>query len=201
MGPQRPRRGPGRTDALAHVSWGVGTLAYVVRSPQADRLAPQIRALINEIAPRAPMYRVFTMEELADRSMARRLRRRGRAHAGRSRGRELPAGAEALGGRPGGGDPGGVGRSGCGLLVAVAPQPLGDALRARRGGSGRGCGGGLTASGHRRLSPSWSGRRRMARSAGSQGRNRTCPGPARSCRILQNRSLSILLNRIRTPVD
>ena len=52
-------------------AWGVGTPAYVVRSPQAEQLAPQIRALIQEIAPGAPMYRVFTMEALADRSMAR----------------------------------------------------------------------------------------------------------------------------------
>lgn len=52
-------------------AWGVSTPAYVVRSPRAERLAPEIRALINEIAPGAPMYRVFTMEQLADRSMAR----------------------------------------------------------------------------------------------------------------------------------
>jgi putative ABC transport system permease protein len=52
-------------------AWGVGTPAYVVRSPRADRLAPEIRALVQEIAPGSPMYRVFTMEQLADRSMAR----------------------------------------------------------------------------------------------------------------------------------
>ncbi len=52
-------------------AWGVGTPAYVVRSPRADRLAPEVRALIQEIAPGAPMYRVFTMEQLVDRSMAR----------------------------------------------------------------------------------------------------------------------------------
>jgi predicted permease len=52
-------------------AWGVGTPAYVVRSPQAERLAPEIRALIQEVAPGAPMYRVFTMEALANRSMAR----------------------------------------------------------------------------------------------------------------------------------
>lgn len=52
-------------------AWGVGTPAYVVRSPRADRLAPEIRALIQEVAPGAPMYRVFTMEQLVDRSMAR----------------------------------------------------------------------------------------------------------------------------------
>jgi hypothetical protein len=51
-------------------AWGVGTPAYVVSSPRAERLAPEIRALIQEIAPGAPMYRVFTMEQLADRSMA-----------------------------------------------------------------------------------------------------------------------------------
>lgn len=52
-------------------AWGVGTPAYVVASPLADRLAPQIRALVQEIAPGAPVYREFTMEQLADRSMAR----------------------------------------------------------------------------------------------------------------------------------
>jgi len=52
-------------------AWGVGTPAYVVRSPRADVLTPQIRTLIQEIAPGAPMYRVFTMEALASRSMAR----------------------------------------------------------------------------------------------------------------------------------
>ena len=52
-------------------AWGVGTPAYVVRSPRAHRLAPEVRALIQELTPGAPMYRVFTMEELANRSMAR----------------------------------------------------------------------------------------------------------------------------------
>jgi putative ABC transport system permease protein len=52
-------------------AWGVGTPAYVVKSTRADRLAPEVRALIHQIAPGAPMYRVFTMEQLADRSMAR----------------------------------------------------------------------------------------------------------------------------------
>ena len=52
-------------------AWGVGTPAYDVRSPRAETLTPQIRTLIQEIAPGAPMYRVFTMEALASRSMAR----------------------------------------------------------------------------------------------------------------------------------
>ena len=52
-------------------AWGVGTPAYVVRSPRSEQLAPDIRALVQEIAPGAPMYRIFTMEALANRSMAR----------------------------------------------------------------------------------------------------------------------------------
>jgi predicted permease len=52
-------------------AWTVGTPAYVVRSPRAETLATEIRALVQEIAPGAPIYRVFTMEALADRSMAR----------------------------------------------------------------------------------------------------------------------------------
>ena len=52
-------------------AWGVGTPAYVIRSAREERLVPEIRALIQEIAPGSPLYRVFTMEQLADRSMAR----------------------------------------------------------------------------------------------------------------------------------
>ena len=51
-------------------AWAVGTPAYVVKSTRADRLAPEIRSVIQEVAPGAPMYRIFTMEGLADRSMA-----------------------------------------------------------------------------------------------------------------------------------
>jgi ABC-type antimicrobial peptide transport system permease subunit len=51
-------------------SWAVGTPAYVVKSPRADVIATEIRDLIREIAPDAPMYRIFTMEGLAARSMA-----------------------------------------------------------------------------------------------------------------------------------
>ncbi len=42
-----------------------------MRSRQAARLTPEIRTIIHEITPGAPMYRVFTMEALANRSMAR----------------------------------------------------------------------------------------------------------------------------------
>ena len=44
--------------------------AYVMRSPRADQLAGEVRAIIREIAPQSPMYRIFTMQTLADRAMA-----------------------------------------------------------------------------------------------------------------------------------
>lgn len=52
-------------------SWGMGSPAYVVKTPRAANIAPEVRALVREVAPEAPMYRVFTMAELAERSMAR----------------------------------------------------------------------------------------------------------------------------------
>jgi ABC-type antimicrobial peptide transport system permease subunit len=44
--------------------------AYVLKSARADQLAPEVRAVIREVAPESPMYRVFTMKSLADRAMA-----------------------------------------------------------------------------------------------------------------------------------
>jgi hypothetical protein len=52
-------------------TWAVGTPAYVIKTPRAASIAPEIRELVHEIAPDAPMYRVFTMQALADRSHAR----------------------------------------------------------------------------------------------------------------------------------
>jgi putative ABC transport system permease protein len=51
-------------------SWVVGTPAYVVKTPRAETIATEIRALLREYAPGAPMYRVFTMSGLAARTMA-----------------------------------------------------------------------------------------------------------------------------------
>jgi predicted permease len=51
-------------------SWGVGSPAYVVRTARADVIAPEVRALMREHVPESPMYRIFTMEGLAQRSMA-----------------------------------------------------------------------------------------------------------------------------------
>ncbi|HEX5439075.1 MAG TPA: ABC transporter permease [Gemmatimonadaceae bacterium] len=44
--------------------------AYVVKSTRADQLAPEIRAIIRQVIPQSPMYRIFTMERLAARTMA-----------------------------------------------------------------------------------------------------------------------------------
>jgi predicted permease len=51
-------------------SWAVGSPAYAVKSPRAGSMADDVRRIVREHAPGAPMYRVFTMEQLADRSMA-----------------------------------------------------------------------------------------------------------------------------------
>jgi predicted permease len=50
-------------------AWGMGSPAYVVKSPRAELLKREVRALVHEIAPEAPVYREFTMEFLARRSM------------------------------------------------------------------------------------------------------------------------------------
>ncbi len=43
--------------------------AYVVRTSRADRIAPEIRAVVREMIPESPMYRVFTMKTLAANTM------------------------------------------------------------------------------------------------------------------------------------
>jgi predicted permease len=44
--------------------------AYVMKSARANELAPEVRAIIRELIPESPMYRVFTMERLAANTMA-----------------------------------------------------------------------------------------------------------------------------------
>jgi predicted permease len=44
--------------------------AYVVRSSRAEQLAPEVRAIIREVIPESPMYRIFTMKRLAANAMA-----------------------------------------------------------------------------------------------------------------------------------
>jgi predicted permease len=49
--------------------WGMGSPAYVIKSSRADQLQNEVRKIIREVAPEAPVYREFTMEFLARRSM------------------------------------------------------------------------------------------------------------------------------------
>jgi predicted permease len=50
-------------------AWGMGSPAYVVKSLRAASLGREVRELVREIAPEAPVYREYTMEFLARRSM------------------------------------------------------------------------------------------------------------------------------------
>jgi predicted permease len=45
--------------------WQITSPAYVVKTPRADAISPEVLALVREVAPGAPMYRIFTMEGLA----------------------------------------------------------------------------------------------------------------------------------------
>jgi predicted permease len=49
--------------------WAMGSPAYVVKSPRAEGLASEVRELVRQVAPEAPVYREFTMSFLAQRSM------------------------------------------------------------------------------------------------------------------------------------
>jgi putative ABC transport system permease protein len=53
------------------MSWAVNSPAYVVKTHRAETIGPEIRALVKQVAPSAPMYRVFTMAGLARDSMLR----------------------------------------------------------------------------------------------------------------------------------
>lgn len=50
-------------------SWAMGSPAYVVKSPRANVLQGEVRSIIRDVAPEAPVYREYTMEFLARRSM------------------------------------------------------------------------------------------------------------------------------------
>jgi predicted permease len=50
-------------------SWAVSSPAYVIKTPRAETIAPEVRAIVREMAPGAPMYRVYTMAGLASDSM------------------------------------------------------------------------------------------------------------------------------------
>jgi predicted permease len=50
-------------------AWGMGSPAYVVKSPRAEMLKGEVRQIVHEVAPEAPVYREYTMEFLSHRSM------------------------------------------------------------------------------------------------------------------------------------
>jgi predicted permease len=52
-------------------AWFLSSPAYVLKTARAEVIAPDVRALIRELAPEAPMYRAYTMAGLAARSMIR----------------------------------------------------------------------------------------------------------------------------------
>ncbi len=52
-------------------SWAISSPGYVVKTTRGASIAPDVRALVRDVAPTAPMYRVFTMAELARDSMVR----------------------------------------------------------------------------------------------------------------------------------
>ena len=53
----------------APTAWAMTSPAYVVKSSRADRLQSEVRELVRQIAPEAPVYREYTMDFLAKRSM------------------------------------------------------------------------------------------------------------------------------------
>jgi putative ABC transport system permease protein len=48
----------------------ISSPAYVIKTSRAESIAPEVRALVHQVAPEAPMYRVFTMAGLARDSTA-----------------------------------------------------------------------------------------------------------------------------------
>jgi putative ABC transport system permease protein len=50
--------------------WRLRSPAYVLRTARADSIAAEVRALVHEVAPEAPIYRVFTIRQLVADSMA-----------------------------------------------------------------------------------------------------------------------------------
>ena len=53
----------------APTTWVISSPAFVIKTPRAEEISADVRALVREGAPTAPMYRVFTMAGLASDSM------------------------------------------------------------------------------------------------------------------------------------
>jgi predicted permease len=54
---------------LLPTQWRLSSPAYVIKSARADTIAADVRTVVRQVAPEAPMYRAYTMEALAQRSM------------------------------------------------------------------------------------------------------------------------------------
>ena len=50
-------------------SWGMGSPAYVIKSSRPNTLRNEVRRIIKEVAPEAPVYREYTMDYLVRRFM------------------------------------------------------------------------------------------------------------------------------------
>ena len=50
-------------------AWALGSPAYAVKSTRAASMGREVRELVRQVAPEAPVYREYTMEFLARRSM------------------------------------------------------------------------------------------------------------------------------------
>lgn len=61
------RRSPEPMVYLPAVS---GSPAYVLKTARAESIEPEVRAIVREVLPASPMYRIFTMEGLAAKAMA-----------------------------------------------------------------------------------------------------------------------------------
>ena len=61
------RKSPEPTVYLPAVS---SSPAYVMKSTRAENLEPEVRAIIRDVIPTSPMYRIFTMKRLAAKAMA-----------------------------------------------------------------------------------------------------------------------------------
>jgi len=57
-------------DPMVYLPGASTSPAYVMKSTRADQLAAEVRAIIRELQPNSPMYRVFTMERLAANATA-----------------------------------------------------------------------------------------------------------------------------------
>jgi hypothetical protein len=50
--------------------WRLGSPGYAIKTSRAETISADVRAIVREIAPEAPMYRTYTMASLAQRTMS-----------------------------------------------------------------------------------------------------------------------------------